>query len=492
VSDHDNNNDIAAPPISLAPLSLSLDSFFNFLSNDSSFLPFRRREPTPTMDVDLDRPLGEDEHMEYDDLPSASQPVGGEDHVADHDGDALMDDGEVAAGEEEMEAEPTPPLGDTLGDTVPGPGLSFPDSGSSSGAGVGFVAAEQAGLTAAPSGPHPEDTGVGGRKDGETREEDMTPAEDREGGGEAGAVKLPLTDLSQENVQTVAEHVGEDQHGPEGSGERVPGVDHRLTDSGDMAATAQATYSADQPGEASQNVTSGVANASVLPHTNGHTQPAAGNGPDHHAEDEVEGEDEEYYEEELEERDGAHGGHEHADGNGGGEEHIGEEEDEGAEGGDDAGDYSALSELALDVHSLPPIIIHLPDLGARALFAPLPPNEVDAGGKALSLPVWLEGRQEELGEASLTDVLAAIHAAVIREGLNQSGEMVIAEHSMDLKMGEVSGLQRDFPSPWPRRVREWRTSCDAVVFHSGSHLTWNSGRRQLAKHHFPRVHLGIP
>jgi hypothetical protein len=75
--------------------------------------------------------------------------------------------------------------------------------------------------------------------------------------------------------------------------------------------------------------------------------------------------------------------------------------------------------------------------------------------------VWLKGRQEELGEASLTDVLAAIHAAVIREGLNQSGEMVIAEHSMDLKMGEVSDLHRVFPSPWPfaRTENISRRSC---------------------------------
>ena len=89
-------------------------------------------------------------------------------------------------------------------------------------------------------------------------------------------------------------------------------------------------------------------------------------------------------------------------------------------------------ELPLDVHSLPTIIINLPSLGARCLFALLPDDE-----RQVKLPVWLKGRQEEFGAASLTEVWVAIRAEMVREGLAKSGEMVVVERLMDLKMGEV-------------------------------------------------------
>ena len=91
----------------------------------------------------------------------------------------------------------------------------------------------------------------------------------------------------------------------------------------------------------------------------------------------------------------------------------------------------------LDIQNLPPIILNLPALGARILFAPL--ND----GRELKLPVWLRGRQDELGEASLADVWSAIRAELAREGWARSGEMVVAEKQMELKMGEVSCLHRE-------------------------------------------------
>ena len=91
----------------------------------------------------------------------------------------------------------------------------------------------------------------------------------------------------------------------------------------------------------------------------------------------------------------------------------------------------------LDIQNLPPIILNLPALGARILFAPLNDD------RELKLPVWLRGRHEELGEASLSDVWAAIRAELAREGLAKSGEMVVAEKQMELKMGEVSCLRTE-------------------------------------------------
>ena len=105
-------------------------------------------------------------------------------------------------------------------------------------------------------------------------------------------------------------------------------------------------------------------------------------------------------------------------------DHDGEEEYyEDGEGG----------EALLDIHSIPPIILHLPSLGARSLFLPLQDD-----GQQPELPVWLKDRQEELGEASLADVWVALRAEIAREGLAKSGEMIVTEKQMDLKMGEVS------------------------------------------------------
>ena len=77
-------------------------------------------------------------------------------------------------------------------------------------------------------------------------------------------------------------------------------------------------------------------------------------------------------------------------------------------------DATAEEDYPLNIHSLPAIILHLPVLGARCLFTPLPADDLDA-----KLPVWLSGREEELGEASLTDVWVAIRAEMVREGFEQ-------------------------------------------------------------------------
>ncbi|WVQ98853.1 hypothetical protein IAU59_005984 [Kwoniella sp. CBS 9459] len=105
-------------------------------------------------------------------------------------------------------------------------------------------------------------------------------------------------------------------------------------------------------------------------------------------------------------------------GEGEAEEAVGEEEEE-----DEDEDYP------IDVLNLPPIIIHLPQLGARSLFVPY---ESDPD----TLPIWLRDRQEELGEASLADVWEALRAECVKEGLGQNGALVITEKQMDLKMNE--------------------------------------------------------
>jgi hypothetical protein len=96
-------------------------------------------------------------------------------------------------------------------------------------------------------------------------------------------------------------------------------------------------------------------------------------------------------------------------------------------------DEAIPDQTPLTVHTIPPIVLHLPNLGARSLFAPLPEDDRD-----LKLPVWLEGRVEELGEASLSDVWQAIRAEMNNDGLGEkSGEMIIVEKQMALSMGEV-------------------------------------------------------
>ena len=78
--------------------------------------------------------------------------------------------------------------------------------------------------------------------------------------------------------------------------------------------------------------------------------------------------------------------------------------------------------------SLPPILIHLPD-GIRSLFTP---HEKIA---------WLKGKEGDFAEASLADVWTGIRAEMAREGLVKSGELVVTEKQMELKMGEVSLLR---------------------------------------------------
>ncbi|WVF72083.1 hypothetical protein IAT40_006895 [Kwoniella sp. CBS 6097] len=128
--------------------------------------------------------------------------------------------------------------------------------------------------------------------------------------------------------------------------------------------------------------------------------PSHADGDANIQEDEHGAHDDEYYDEEV------------------GEEDVGEEEEE-----EDDEDYP------IDVLNLPPIIIHLPQSGARSLFVPY---ESDPD----TLPIWLQDRQEELGEASLADVWEAIRAECIKDGLAKNGALVITEKQMDLKMNE--------------------------------------------------------
>jgi hypothetical protein len=98
--------------------------------------------------------------------------------------------------------------------------------------------------------------------------------------------------------------------------------------------------------------------------------------------------------------------------------------------GDDDDVDGDMDDYPHDIHSLPSIIINLPSLGSRALFNPLPDDE--------SLPVWFSGSVEALGEASLANVWTAVKAELGKENLVRSGEMIITEKQMELKMGEVS------------------------------------------------------
>lgn len=95
-------------------------------------------------------------------------------------------------------------------------------------------------------------------------------------------------------------------------------------------------------------------------------------------------------------------------------------------------DEDDMEDYPTDIHSMPAVILHLPKLGARSLFLPLPDGS--------KLPVWLSGRLEQLGESSLSDIWSAIKEEMAKEKLIESGEMIITERQMELKMGEVSFL----------------------------------------------------
>lgn len=114
---------------------------------------------------------------------------------------------------------------------------------------------------------------------------------------------------------------------------------------------------------------------------------------------------------------------------------------------DEEDDEEAYS---IDIHTLPPVLVHLPDTTRRYLFA-LPALE-DANGQTLETPeagpskerLWFEGRQEELGESALANVWAHVRSELEKEGAKglDKAELVITEPQMDLRMGEVSA-----PSP---------------------------------------------
>nr|XP_019042340.1 hypothetical protein I302_08942 [Kwoniella bestiolae CBS 10118]OCF21270.1 hypothetical protein I302_08942 [Kwoniella bestiolae CBS 10118] len=92
-------------------------------------------------------------------------------------------------------------------------------------------------------------------------------------------------------------------------------------------------------------------------------------------------------------------------------------------------DEEEEEEYVIDANSLPPIILHLANDQARYLFETYE-NDPD------TLPVWLEGRQAELAEASLSDVWNAIKVECTKEGLAKNGALVVSEKQMDLKMNE--------------------------------------------------------
>jgi len=91
-------------------------------------------------------------------------------------------------------------------------------------------------------------------------------------------------------------------------------------------------------------------------------------------------------------------------------------------------------DLPLTIDTIPPILLHLPNLEPRVLFAALPDDE-----EALNLSIWLADRQLELVEAKLSEVWVAIRKELEREGYGVKGaEMVIVEKQTNLRMGEVS------------------------------------------------------
>ncbi|ORY27196.1 hypothetical protein BCR39DRAFT_239821 [Naematelia encephala] len=108
-----------------------------------------------------------------------------------------------------------------------------------------------------------------------------------------------------------------------------------------------------------------------------------------------------------------------------------EEAEKVVEENDDQEEYFEDDEKTIDAHTLPPICLHLPGLGARALFSPLPKDEVD-----MNLPVWLKDRQEDLAGATLAEVWSAIREELRREKMDKSGEMVLVEKQMELRMGD--------------------------------------------------------
>jgi len=114
---------------------------------------------------------------------------------------------------------------------------------------------------------------------------------------------------------------------------------------------------------------------------------------------------------------------------------------------DDYEEEDLNMEYPHDVHSLPPIVFHLPTSlqagDARILFSTSP--------DVSDTPVLLDGRLEGLGEASLSDVWKAIRTELGGEKLEQKGEMIITERQMELKMGEVS--RSSLSSPSQNRVR---------------------------------------
>ena len=125
-----------------------------------------------------------------------------------------------------------------------------------------------------------------------------------------------------------------------------------------------------------------------------------------------------------------------------------EEHDEHGIGEEDVEDVPTIPDdsYPIDVRSLPPVILFLPGDARRTLFAPL--ANAQEAGPSKAPAVWLHGKAEELGEASLADVWTEIRAEMAKDGLIKNGEMVISEKQMELKMGEVScySLDRDHGS----------------------------------------------
>lgn len=99
----------------------------------------------------------------------------------------------------------------------------------------------------------------------------------------------------------------------------------------------------------------------------------------------------------------------------------------------------------LTVHTLPDIIIHLPDQPPKSLFFALTPDAEGAqlpDGISAATPIWLEDRHEELAQVPLERLLAVIRTQVEvdKKGKRDGKEMILEERGLGLKLGEVSGV----------------------------------------------------
>jgi hypothetical protein len=249
-------------------------------------------------------------------------------------------------------------------------------------------------------------------------------------------------------------HYEEEEHQEEGTTQEIEG---EQTGEGG----AEEVSPGDRADHGTQNIANGVAEQTPPPEDQPAAAPVAGpSTPRSEPALQVQGHDEEHGDE--------HEGDYHGDSD---FEHYDEEIQF---------DEEEMEHYPTDAHSLTPFILHLPDLGARSLFNPLPD-----GAK---LPVWLDTRLEELGEGTLSDVWMEIRNEMAKEGLAQGGEMIITEKQMDLKMGEDANRTGrcesavHYPSrPCPGPSRLWASRTRAIVHHVRAAPLHHSLQRHSAR-----------